>query len=210
LSADPGPAAAPARAIRTDRIEPAIWADVERFLRDPGDIIDELGADPAGEAQAAVEITESITLTRALESLESQRKQALALSIRGRLSDAELDVELGRINRERTGLEARLAATQAPRDEIVPQEVHDLLSEVRARLDAGLTDEERAEIVRLLVDIVVDTDIGSDGKRSARAVVTYRFPTVVVTRTGIREALNYTTLRRVIELPVGRQRVLVG
>lgn len=29
-------------------------------------------------------------------------------------------------------------------------------------------------------------------------------PTVVVTRTGIREEVNYTTVRRVIELPVGR------
>ena len=110
----------PARAIRTDRIEPAVWADVERFLRDPGDIIDELGTDSAGEAQAAVDAAESITLTRALESLEGQRKQALALAIRGRLPDAELDAELGRIERERTGLQARLAATQAPRDEMVP------------------------------------------------------------------------------------------
>jgi len=194
----------PARAIRTDRIEGAILADVERFLRDPGDIIDELGTDSAGEAQAALDAAESVTLARAIESLAGQRKQALALAIRGRLSDAELDVELGRIERERTGLQARLAATQAPRAEVVPQEAHDLLAEVRARLDAGLTDEERAEIVRLLVGIVVHTDITPDGKKRARAVVTYRFPGVAPTHTGIREGLNYTTLRRVIELPVGR------
>jgi site-specific DNA recombinase len=195
----------PARAIRTDRIEPAIWADVERFLRDPGDIIDELKSDSAGEAQAAVDVTESITLTRALESLESQRTQALSLAIRGRLSDTELDIELGRINRERTGLQARLAATQAPRDEMVPGEAHDLLAEVRVRLDAALTDEERAEIVRLLVGIVVHTETGSDGKKRARAVVTYRFPCVAPTHTGIPEGHNYTVLRRVFELPVGRQ-----
>jgi len=67
--------------------------------------------------------------------------------------------------------------------EIVPEEVHDLLAEVRARLDAGLTDEQRHEIVRLLVGIVVRTSIGDDGKKTANAVVTYRFPAVVPTCT---------------------------
>jgi hypothetical protein len=60
------------------------------------------------------------------------------------------------------------------------------------------------------VGIVVHTSVGDDGRKSAKALVTYRFPCVVPTCTGIREALNYTTLRRVIELPVGRQRVAVG
>ncbi|MGD0020512.1 MAG: hypothetical protein ABSD62_14820 [Candidatus Limnocylindrales bacterium] len=53
--------------------------------------------------------------------------------------------------------------------------------------------------------IVVHTDVGDDGRKSAKAVVTYRFPGVVPTRTGIREGLNYTTVRRVIDLPVGRR-----
>jgi site-specific DNA recombinase len=200
----PIPGRCPGCAIRTDSIEPAIWADIERFLRDPGDVFDKLDGPAEREAQGAIAEAESITLARALEALESQRKQATALSIRGRLADGELDDELDRIDRERTALQARVAALQAPRAEIVPQEVHDLLAEVRARLDAGLTEEQRAEIVRLLVGIVVHTDV-TYGKRTAKAVVTYRFPCVVPTRTGIPASQNYTTLRRVIELPVGRQ-----
>ena len=196
--------------VRTDRIEPAIWADVERFLRDPGDVLDVLDGRAEREAQGAIAEAESIILGRALAALEAQRKQATALNIRGRLPDADLDVELDRIDAERTELQARVAALQAPRAEIVPQEAHDLLAEVRARLDAGLTDEQRQEIVRLLASVVVHTEVGEDGKKTAKALVTYRFPCGVPTCTATNSWGNYTTVRRVIELPVGRQKVLVG
>jgi site-specific DNA recombinase len=174
----------PGCSLRTDRIEPAVWADIERFLRDPGEVLDELDAAREREAQGAIAEAEAITLGRALDGLEAQRKQALNLNIRGRLPDPELDDELDRINRERTELEARVAALEAPYAEVVPQEARDLLAEVRARLDAGLTDEQRQEIVRLLVGIVVHTETPPDGKKTVRAVVTYRFPCVVPTRTG--------------------------
>jgi site-specific DNA recombinase len=173
----------PCCSIRTDAIEPTVWADVERFLRNPGDVLDEFDGRAEREAQGAIAEAESITLARALEALEAQRKQATALNIRGRLPDLELDAELDRIDAERTELQARLAALQAPRTEIVPQQARDLLAEVRARLDAGLTDEQRQEIVRLLVGVVIHTDT-SGPKKSARAVVTYRFPCVVDISTG--------------------------
>jgi len=169
----------PSCAIRSDRMEPAIWDEIERFLRDPGDVLDELDGRSEREAQGAIAAAEAITLSRALEALEAQRKQAVALNIRGRLPDADLDVELDRIASEQAALQARLDAVQAPRAEIVPQEARDLLAEVRARLDAGLTDEQRQEIVRLLVGIVIHTEVGEDGKKTAKAVVTYRFPCVV-------------------------------
>ena len=72
-------------------IEPAVWADVEACLRNPGDVLDGLDGPAEREAQSAIAEAESITLARALEALEGQRKQATALNIRGRLPDAELD-----------------------------------------------------------------------------------------------------------------------
>ncbi|MGA2514576.1 MAG: recombinase family protein [Candidatus Limnocylindrales bacterium] len=197
----------PAGSVRVDAIEPAVWADVERFLRAPGDVLDELDAAGERDAAGAVAEAESITLQSALKSLEEQQARAVRLVVKGVLSEADLRAELDRIAGERTALQARVAALQAPRAEVVPADAYDLLSEVRARLDAGLSDEQRQAIVRLLVGVVVHTEIGSDGKKTAKAVVTYRFPCVVPTRTGIREGLNYTTVRRVIEIPVGRQAV---
>jgi hypothetical protein len=201
----PIPGRCPCASIRTDAIEPKVWADVERFLRDPGEVFDELDGAREREAQRAVAEAESITLVRALDGLEAQRKQAIALNIRGRLPDDDLDAELDRIEAERTELQARLAALQAPRAEVVPQEVYDLLAEVRARLDAGLSDEQRAEIVRLLASVVVHTDVTTAGRKTSRALVTYRFPCVVNFFTATGSYVNYTTVRRVIELPVGRR-----
>jgi hypothetical protein len=81
-------------------------------------------------------------------------------------------------------LQALLAAAEAPQTEVVPQVVHDLLAEVRARLDAGLAERQRQEIVHLLASVIVHTTIGEDGKKTAKALVTYRFPGVVNVFTG--------------------------
>jgi site-specific DNA recombinase len=170
--------------VRTDRIEPSIWTDIEAWLRNPGDVLDALDGAHEREAQGALAEAEAITLARALEQMEGQRKQAIALNVRGRLPDSELDEELDRIEGERSTLEARVAAAEAPGAEVVPQEAIDTLADVRARLDAGLSDEQRQEIVQLLVGIVVHTDVGEDGRKTAKALVTYRFPAVVSFFTG--------------------------
>jgi site-specific DNA recombinase len=173
----------PGTAVRTDRIEPAIWADVEGWLRNPGDVLDDLDGTGERKAAGAIAQAQAITLARAVEGLEAQRKQAIGLNIRARLSDADLDVELG-IDAEGTALQARLAAAETPLTDVLPQETRDLLAEVWAHLDGGLTDEQRHEIVRLLASVVVHTEVGEDGKKTAKAVVTYRFPCVVPTCTG--------------------------
>lgn len=170
--------------VRTDRIEPAIWADIEAWLRNPGDVLDEL--DHVGEREAAGAIVEAqaITLRRALDSLDEQKARLIRSLRMGVVSDIDVVAELEQIKLERNALEARVAVAEAPVSEVVPQEARDLVSELRGRLDGGLTDSQRQEIVRLLVGIVLHTTVGDDGKKSAKALVTYRFPGVVETRTG--------------------------
>ena len=170
------PGRCPGCSIRADRIEPLIWADVERLLRDPGDILDELDGAREREAAGAIAEAQAITLQRALKSLDEQKARLVKHVRMGVLSDTEVRAELDQISTERVALEARVAALEPSQAEIVPQEAHDLLAEVRGRLDAGLTDEQRQEIVRLLVGIVIHTVVGDDGRKTARALVTYRFP----------------------------------
>jgi site-specific DNA recombinase len=170
------------QSIRTDAVDPAVWADIERWLRDPGDVLDDLDGHTEREAQDAIVEAEAITLGRGVAALEAQRKQSISLNIRGRLGDAELDAELDRIAGERGEVERRLAALR-PVKELPEPETIDLLAEVRQRLDGGLTTDQRQEIVRLLVHIVVHTSTAETGGKVARAVVTYRFPAVVETRT---------------------------
>lgn len=86
--------------------------------------------------------------------------------------NSELDAELARIAAERDALEARVAALEPSPGAEVPEAALDLLDQVRARLDAGLSDEKRGEIVRLLVKIVVHTELPVEGgKKAARAAL---------------------------------------
>jgi len=162
-----------------------IWADIERWLRDPGDVLDDLDGRAERGAQGAIAAAESITLARALDELEEQRDRALDLNIRGRLEDRELDGVLDRIAAEKAELERRVAALEPAESLAVPERALDLLDELRGRLHAGLTDQQRQEIVRLLVRAIVHTSTDDDGrKKTSREVVEYRFPGVVETDTG--------------------------
>jgi site-specific DNA recombinase len=169
------------RAVKAADLEDIIWSDLDQFLRNPGAILAEL--DPAREREAASAVTEaeSITLSRALSSVVEQRERVLALHIRGRISAAEADHELDRIEDQRVELERRIA-NLVP-DAAAPVIEPDLLDALRARLDTGLTDDQRQEIVQLLVHVVIHTEPSENGKPRGRAVVTYRFPAVLETRT---------------------------
>jgi site-specific DNA recombinase len=171
--------------IRADALEPVVWADLERFLRDPGDVLDELDAPAERDAHGAIAEAERTLLARLLERLAIERLGLIRQAARGWLSDEALDAELTRVDAQRGELERRVAAVAAPPPAAVDELAQTLLDEVRARLDAGLSDEQRQEIVRLLVGIRIDTQLPTDGaKKSARAIVEYRLPGVVETSTG--------------------------
>jgi len=137
-----------------------------------------------------------------LLDLDAQRQRAQGLAVRGAMTDEELDVELARIEADRATLE-RHVASLAPPDHDEPIDV-DLLEELRSRLDAGLMDAERQEIVRLLVGrITITTIVNEDGTKDAKATISYRFPGVVATRTGTPAGLDYTNVQRIAQLPPG-------
>lgn len=173
------------RGIRGDLIEPIVGADIERFLRDPGELLAELDADAEHEAGRAVVEAETVTLVARLDGLGEQRQRAIGLGVRGVLSDAELDAELQRIAGDRADVERRLAALAATDTSDTVDLAPDVLGRLRERLDAGLTIEEQQEIVRLLVArIVVHTEELPTDKKAARAVIEYRMHGVAPTRTG--------------------------
>ena len=126
------------------------------------------------------------------------------MNTRDRIFDDELDELLAEIIQEQEGVEKRqdelqddLAETEEPLDP-------NLLEEVRRKLDNGLDDIQRQEVVRLLVKkITVYTEVEPEGKK-ARVLIEYRFPAVVNTSTGIRAGINYNTVTRTIEMAAGR------
>ena len=147
----PIPERCPAKAIRGPDIDAVVWKDIERFLREPGDILEELAQERTMDAGAAIAEAERLTLESAMVDLAGRRKKAIDLYTRDQISDAELDELLAEIGRERDGVAKRLDELQEAASE--PQEPldPDLLEQVRRRLNEGLNDTQRQEVVRLLV-----------------------------------------------------------
>ena len=175
------------KSIKGADLEPVVWSDIQRWVRNPGDdMLADLEAEISREGVKAVAEAEHLTLSTALDDLDAQRQRVIDLQIRGRLSDEELDSHLDRIGADRAELERRIAALEpATEDEKEPEVTPDLLEELSRRLDEGLRDEERQEIVRLLVRrIVINTEPLDGRKRRATAIVEYRFPSVVSTCNG--------------------------
>jgi site-specific DNA recombinase len=174
----------PAKSFKGPDLEPVIWADIERFLEDPGDILQELSWEAEASAAAAEVEVERQTLETALRDCALQRDRMLDLYRRGHILLDELEAQLKEIERDQSGLRERLTQLQPP--EVPEEELPDenLLAEIRQRLHRGLDARQKEEIVHLLVRrITIHTDTDSRPKQ-ARAVVEYRFPAVGLTCRG--------------------------
>jgi len=170
----------PGKGLKGPDIESLVWDDVERFLRDPGDLLEELSQEREMDAGAAIIEAERITLENAMVDLARRRRKSIDLNTRDRISDAELDELLAEIAREQEGVQSRLEEIQEylrePDEPLDP----DLLEELLRRLDEGLEDMQRQEVVRLLVkQITVHTEVVPEG-RIAKVLIEYRFPGGVV------------------------------
>ena len=167
------------KAVKSTLIESQVWADIETFLRDPGDLLKELQEQVEMDPGAAVAEAERLTLTSRLAGLEEERKTALNLRLKGRMTDEEFDEVLDGLSRNREAINQRMEILSPP-EELITQPIEgDLLEEMRCRLDKGLTEVDRQQIVRLLVSrIIVHTET-TDGKSCLVLKVEYRFPAVV-------------------------------
>lgn len=165
------------KAVKGAHLEPLIWADIERWMRDPGPLLEELRSEGADAPSQTVREAERITVEAALREQATQRERILYLFQRSLIGPEELEERLSHISATKELLEQRLAALEPQEIEPVHTAADDLLASLRERLDHGLSDEERQEVVRLLVNrITVHTEQADGGKKTLRAVVEYRFP----------------------------------
>ena len=174
----------PGKSVKGPDLEPIVWDDIERSLRNPRDLIDELASERNGTAAAAVAEADRTTLQAALKNCASQRDRMLDLYQREVITRNELETRLDGIAEHKKEVEERLQALDPePLAEVDDLPTEDLLAEIRKRLDEGLNDEQRQEIAQLLVrQITINTEFLETGKR-ATAMVEYKFPRVVSTCT---------------------------
>jgi len=169
-------------------IEAAIWADIERFARDPGPVLTLLAEKRSSEvAHVERHRTRLAELQQKIEAMQSQRDDILALYRRHLISERDLERQLAEIKREEDGhvheRDQHLAAMQRDTDDGKRLDsARTLLQQLHARLDGeSITPELKREVVQSLVArIVVETveaGISERGrpKHKAKVKPTYMF-----------------------------------
>lgn len=179
----------PSKGVKGDHLEPQVWADLERWLLDPGDLLDELASEQHDDRRASAREKERVALETALAEKTEQRERLLDALQSGEVTKEDLGNRLSDLKTAQEGLRARLHALEAT---VNPEDEESLDSDLLARLRARLPElnaQERQEIVRLVVrEIRIFTE-EIDGKRRARVEIDYRLPEpgvcVVDTLTGM-------------------------
>ena len=182
--------------IKGERLETAVWSDVYRFLSEPEDLVDELLAESSDVHSQAVAEAERDSLLDARHAAQLRRKRAIDLYTRGKLSDTEFDEVAAEVDQELTALDERLQDLEPGEDALDDAVSEDVLTEFRDRLAGGLSDDQRREIVRLLVRrITICTTLPDDGPKQVQVVIDYRFPALSATRTDIAASHDYNLSR---------------
>ncbi|MCX6634262.1 MAG: helix-turn-helix domain-containing protein [Acidobacteria bacterium] len=169
------------KAVRGDHLEQQVWSDVETFLRNPEPVLQQLHAKLEAEAQGSDQFRKQVTrLEGLLTQKATERSRVVGLFRRGRLTDADLDAQMDEIGKEETALEAQIDELRGKiggADSIgaTVSSAQALLSELRKRLDAPVSWEQKRRLIEVLVAGVRVATVEECGVKQTRTTVTYRF-----------------------------------
>jgi site-specific DNA recombinase len=178
----------PSKDINGSRAEDLVWSEVEKFLRNPGEVLRQL------EEKLSVQANSSQKNGAKIAKLETELKRKDDAKVRLAKREAEglIDISTWKTATEEIEAEAHSirfqieelrnmdAKTEASRAALVT--VGSLLGELQKRLDGPLPFEAKRRIVETLVDSVVVETVDYRGKRANRLRVRYKFDPSIVTR----------------------------
>jgi len=170
------------KGIKEEYIAPAIRQDIELLLRNPGELIRELETDLAQEKETAQAVgdAEQVALEAALAEVLGRRDRLLDLYLDSKFDRGELDRRMSELEERERTIRERLNGLKRPAAVEAEPVDADLLAELQKRMDAGLTEAEWREVVVVLVQrIRISTTVADDGRKEAKAIVEYRFDSVV-------------------------------
>lgn len=170
----------PARTLNGDYVEQVVWADIESFLRNPGEILERL------RERLSMQDGERLRRQKALDDLAAhllqksvERERVLALFRRGRINDATLDQQLDQVDAEATDLQGDIETVKrelAARDRTAQlQSAEALLETLRRRLDGPVPAELKRRIVEILVETVEANTVERWGVQQSEITISYRF-----------------------------------
>ena len=151
--------------IRAERLEEPIWSEVKRVIQNPDLIV--AGIDTLG-SQGSDGLEEEITQAeRDLRSIQMEEDRAIRLFVSGKITEIQLDVQRKFITERLESARAKLDDYRAK--EASGTEKRQLMETVLAwtrEVGEGLdelTDEQRKEILQMIVEqVVIDRDNNVD------------------------------------------------
>jgi transcriptional regulator with XRE-family HTH domain len=170
----------PAKNLNGEYVERLVWADIEAFLRDPGEILEQL------RQRVSMQDSDRQQRERELEGLKArlaeksaERERMLGLFRRGRIDDATLDQHLDIIDAEAAGLQAEIEmaerALSAGDRAAQLQSAEELLGALRKRLDGPVPLELKRRIIEVLVERIQADTVERWGVPQTEITITYRF-----------------------------------
>jgi site-specific DNA recombinase len=170
----------PAKSLNGDYVERLVWADIEAFLRNPGDILERLRERLTlrhGEREREKEKLRA--LRKRLEEKTAERERMLGLFRRGRIDDATLDGHLDLIDAEAAGLQAEIETAEralSPEDQAAQlKSAESLLAALRKKLAGPIAPDLKRRIVVVLVERIEANTVERWGVQQSEITITYRF-----------------------------------
>ncbi len=194
------------RDLNGSQLEKLVWSDVERFLVNPGEVLELLMAKLSGHDPEPRNLArQPEQIAQLLSEKREERNRVLALYRRGRIDEASLETQLSEIKAEEDALERQRieslqAKEQAGSVQVFIHSADDLLQRLRARLEQGISWDLKRELVETLVDGI---EIETLENREAVVNVRYRFATVSLNCTDTRASFN-CTLEKTYRFPPRR------
>ncbi len=170
----------PSKNLNGDYVERLVWADIEAFLRNPGDVLgrlrDRLTMKDEDRQKHEKELA---SLKDRLNQKGAERDRVLGLFRRGRIDDATLDQQLEAINTEAAGLRSGVETVEhalSTQDQAAQlRSAESLLATLRTKLAGPISPEIKRRIVEILVERVQADTVERFGVQQSEITIVYRF-----------------------------------
>ncbi len=166
----------PSKSVSGD-IEGTVWADIEAFLRNPGDVVTQLQSKTEDAEENSRQLVQELERVRtAVLVKDGERARVIELYARGRITSEDVDRQLERLANEAELLQKRVSDIERRRNADTDRTLHaqsaeHVLTELGKRLKGPLDWTIRRKIVEALVDSI-RVEPSSDG---SEVTVSYRF-----------------------------------
>jgi site-specific DNA recombinase len=174
--------------LNADRVERAVWGEIESFILSPSRVLDQLVARYNRKAQLSEkQSTREVRRIQQGQRQNAQARERLTMAVaKGVVSDADAWSAFTELTKEAEALaRAEAEALQAADDRAAQQRhmatTQELLQTLKDRLDGGLSLEKRSEIARRLIRRGV---VQPSGDRKAAVTIEYLFAPVCFAPVG--------------------------